>query len=354
MDILIGENIRSLRKKQGLTQEQLAEMLGVTPGAVYKWEAKLSIPDISIIVELADFFDVSVDVLLGYDIKGKSRAEALDRIKNYVLAHDKECLTESEKALKKYPNHFDVVIVAADCYRLFGFSENDSATLRRGIELYNRALTLFSQNTDPEISEPLIYRKIADSYIALEETERGIEILKQHNPLDVNSDLIGRALSLNHRYDEAIFYLSKALLAVAISTMQTVTGYIDVYFDRSEYSEAEAIISWCIDLLRGLHKDGKNSAFDKALPMLLVCLAEAKLKNGSKPGARAALSQAAELAKAFDAAPNYDIDSIRFIKTEKPLAAYDDVGETAAAGFEKALADIGDPALAALWKEMCK
>ena len=348
MNLLLGENIRSLRKKQGLTQEQLAEMLGVTPGAVYKWEAKLSIPDISIIVELADFFDVSVDVLLGYDIKGKSSTEALARIKNYVLAHDKNCLTESEKALKKYPNNFEVVIVAADCYRLFGISENSSALLLRGIELYNRALALFSQNTDPEISEPLIYRKIADSYISLEETEHGIEILKQHNPLDVNSDLIGRALALNHKYDEAAVYLSKALLSVAISAIQTVTGYIDMYFGNGEYSEAEVIISWCIELLRGLHRDGKNSAMDKVLPMLFVCLAEARLKTDNEVNARAALSQAAELASAFDAAPCYDIDSIRFIKMEKPLSAYDDVGQTAADGIGHALTDISDPALDAL------
>lgn len=354
MNFLLGENIRSLRKKQGLTQEQLAEMLGVTPGAVYKWEAKLSVPDISLIIELADFFDVSIDVLLGYDIKGKSRTEALARIKNYVLAHDRECLSESEKALKKYPNNFDVVIVAADCYRLFGISENGSALLRRGIELYNRALALFSQNTNPEISETLICRKIADSYIALEETEHGIEILKQNNPIDVNSDLIGRALALNHRYDEAISYLSKALLSLAMNAVQTVTGYINVYFEREEYSEAEAIIHWCIELLRGLHAEGKISAMDKVLPMLFVCLGETKLKTGSEAGARAALLQAAELARAFDAAPCYDVDSIRFIKMEKPAAAYDDVGETAAAGIENALGAIDDGGLSAIWEEMQK
>ena len=63
MELLIGENIRLLRKKHGLTQEQLAETLGVTPGAVYKWEAKLSVPDISLILELANFFDISVDAI---------------------------------------------------------------------------------------------------------------------------------------------------------------------------------------------------------------------------------------------------------------------------------------------------
>ena len=42
MEIRLGEQIRDLRKKAGLTQEQLAETLGVTAGAVYKWESGVS------------------------------------------------------------------------------------------------------------------------------------------------------------------------------------------------------------------------------------------------------------------------------------------------------------------------
>ena len=44
MQIRLSENIRALRRRHGLTQEQLAEALGMTPGAVYKWEAGLSQP----------------------------------------------------------------------------------------------------------------------------------------------------------------------------------------------------------------------------------------------------------------------------------------------------------------------
>lgn len=65
----LAENIRVLRKERSLTQEQLAEVLGVTTGAVYKWEAKLSQPELNMVMELADFFDTSVDVLLGYEMK---------------------------------------------------------------------------------------------------------------------------------------------------------------------------------------------------------------------------------------------------------------------------------------------
>ena len=57
MEIKLAENIRKFRKERSLTQEQLSEVLGVTAGAVYKWEASLSIPDIELIVEVADFFE---------------------------------------------------------------------------------------------------------------------------------------------------------------------------------------------------------------------------------------------------------------------------------------------------------
>ena len=56
MDLTLSDNIRSLRKQRKMTQEQLAEVLGVTTGAVYKWESGLSIPELEIIVSMADFF----------------------------------------------------------------------------------------------------------------------------------------------------------------------------------------------------------------------------------------------------------------------------------------------------------
>lgn len=54
MKINISENIKNLRKAHSLTQEQLAETLGVTVGAVYKWESGLSIPEVKLIMEIAD------------------------------------------------------------------------------------------------------------------------------------------------------------------------------------------------------------------------------------------------------------------------------------------------------------
>ena len=109
MEIRLAENIRALRKQKQLTQEQLAEVLGVTVGAVHKWEAKLSVPELNLIMEMADFFDTSVDVLLGYEMKDNRLAATVQRIKEYRHNKDRSGLIEAEKALKKYPNSFEIV-----------------------------------------------------------------------------------------------------------------------------------------------------------------------------------------------------------------------------------------------------
>lgn len=73
----MGERIRTHRKRLGLTQEQLAERLGVSAQAVSKWENNLSCPDISILPELAKVFGISVDQLLGDDSGPAKEAEPL-------------------------------------------------------------------------------------------------------------------------------------------------------------------------------------------------------------------------------------------------------------------------------------
>ncbi len=62
---IIGTTIAALRREKGLTQDALAAQLGVSAQAVSKWENGLSCPDILMLPEIAEFFDVSVDALFG-------------------------------------------------------------------------------------------------------------------------------------------------------------------------------------------------------------------------------------------------------------------------------------------------
>ena len=73
----IGNKIKQLRYKAGLTQEQLATALGVSPQSVSKWENAISMPDIMLLPSLATEFGVSMDEL--FDLSGE---QTLNRIEN--------------------------------------------------------------------------------------------------------------------------------------------------------------------------------------------------------------------------------------------------------------------------------
>ena len=80
----------------------------MTGGAVYKWEAGLTFPEIEKLVEIADFFDTSTDALLGYEARDNSRAETVARIKKCMA--NKPCIARTFKifgiiAILRNPHH---------------------------------------------------------------------------------------------------------------------------------------------------------------------------------------------------------------------------------------------------------
>lgn len=72
VNIILANNIQKYRKISGLTQEELANRLGVTFQAVSKWENERSAPDISLIPKIADIFDCSIDELFSREKKHDS------------------------------------------------------------------------------------------------------------------------------------------------------------------------------------------------------------------------------------------------------------------------------------------
>lgn len=69
----IGNRISQLRKENGITQEEMAEKLGVTPQAVSKWENDISYPDILLLPKIAEMLGVTVDELLSGEAKKEVR-----------------------------------------------------------------------------------------------------------------------------------------------------------------------------------------------------------------------------------------------------------------------------------------
>ena len=99
--------ILSLRTEKGCTQEQLAEMLGVSAAAVSKWERGNAYPDITLLPKIAEVFGVSVDYLLGYDVNIQKSVAGIIAEANGLRRDMKT--DEAEKLLKqtlaRYPNN---------------------------------------------------------------------------------------------------------------------------------------------------------------------------------------------------------------------------------------------------------
>ena len=353
MEMKLAQNIRALRKERRLTQEQLAEVLRVSVGAVYKWEAGLSQPDLETIMELADFFDTSVDALLGYEMKDNRLQATVERLKRCRDEKDRSGFAEAEKALKKYPNSFEVVYYSAVLYNVFGLESREKPLLHRALELLESSRLQLAQNADPKISEATIYGSMASVLLGLNEAEQAVALLQKHNAGGMYDALIGLTLAADcKRPDEALPFLSESLLNHTVSLIQTAMGYFNVFFDKKDYRSAKDILHWEIAMLSGLKDHDTASFFDKMNSVLLVCLAEAELCSGDAAAARRALLRAGELARQFDAAPGYHLRTVRFTAPAERASAYDDIGATAEEGIRNILRAFDDAALNALWKDL--
>lgn len=112
MQLKIGENIRKYRRERELSQEMLAERLGVSFQAVSKWERGETYPDVTLLPAIANFFHVSVDTLLGTEEIKES--EAVADIVAACAAHDNhyesdKLLGAVEAGLARFPNNFELL-----------------------------------------------------------------------------------------------------------------------------------------------------------------------------------------------------------------------------------------------------
>ena len=128
----MGQIIRRLRKERNLTQEELAEQLGVTFQAVSKWENDSGMPDVSQIVPIAHVFGVSTDVLFG--TYGKNETEEVIKIVNAseaLILHPitakslfaKYCAVK--EGLKQYPNNPVLLMHCLETGMTLSYPENE-------------------------------------------------------------------------------------------------------------------------------------------------------------------------------------------------------------------------------------
>lgn len=336
---MLNENIKAYRKKMNLTQEQLAEIMGVTVGAVSKWELGLSNPDIMLLPKLARLFGVSLDVLFSVELKDSSADDLADEIKK--LCHEKQYEKGAETALdaiRRYPNHFEILRQSADLFMLQGIERRDREALEKALELYRRCCPLVGQSRDESVSELYIQVTIGEILTCLGRTEEAYEHLKKYNYCGINNSYIGALLSQGEHPQRALPYLSECLLDNIAQLMRCCLGFASVYEKNKDYNMACDVLNMMYDFSKHLRKNDRISYIDKLQAFLLAAMSQFYAARGELSEAEECLKKAYELAKKFDLSPDYNAQNIKFYEGEKHIFS-DDAGETAMESIEKIISE---------------
>lgn len=331
MENHVADQIRFYRRQEGLTQEQLAEAMGVSVAAVSKWEQGQSLPEIPMLMELADFFDLSVDALLGYRLRSNDRKNVSERLK--VLRREDrydEGLAEAEKALQKFPNTFTVVYECAKLFEMAGGTRKDKALQRRALDLLTHAIRLLPQNSDPQVSEMSLRLDMANVLLDMEDWERALALFKENNACGLLDDQIGCLLALvKERREEGVPYLSMALLRAVTSLVRVCDGFANVFEARKDMKSAIDILQWKHSVLSGLRKKGTVSELDKISAASHAALARLLYDCRDLGGANDELKTAKALGTAYDAAPSHSARNVRFYEGVEHVGIYSDFGRSA-------------------------
>lgn len=185
MQLDLGEKIRELRRRNSLTQEALADAIGVTSQAVSRWEANGGYPDMEIIPSIANCFGVSIDELFGYNNERSKKidelAEKIDNMNfqnNGVDINIDESIALARNALLEFPGNEKIMLCLASVLYNAGYVRYGEGHLSdpEGYDIYN----VEKHKTYSEWQEAIsLYEKLLKTTVDGEARQRVIRELTQ-------------------------------------------------------------------------------------------------------------------------------------------------------------------------------
>lgn len=292
--MMLNENIREIRKAKNMTQEQLAEAMGVSTASVSKWETGQSAPEISVLTALADFFEVSVDTLLGHEVKADRQKAMLDEMD--ALADENrfdEAKKIAQKLLRNYPNDYDVVQKVSGLYYRIHVCTGDRSAMEYSVELVCRLFTLAKDPTGTKRFELL--RQLGNQYELLDDWEMARKYYEEGNVAGLNDRNLAHVLAREKADRKAADAISGVFAHTMLDVLQDVMRLKDIWEALGEPEKAKAAVQWGLTALESCGSEMMKaySAMGIAMHLQLAVIAE---ENGETPQMEAHVRKAARLA----------------------------------------------------------
>lgn len=253
-DIKIGENLVCLRRKKRITQEQLADFIGVTKASVSKWENSLSYPDIETLPRLAAFFDVSLDDLMGYEpeITQEQVLHLYAELKKEFAAQPFEVGMEHSRSLIKqyyhcHPLLFQICILWMNHYYM-GTAEQQKRVLE---DVCRLAARIRMESADMDMQNGALVIR-ATAQLLLENPDAVIEELEEvqrsFGSLTEISSLLIRAYQMKKDYGEAREKVQRSIYSDLLRMVSDSTLYLNL--EETQEQEYEETVRRVLELMK--------------------------------------------------------------------------------------------------------
>lgn len=313
MTLQLHDNIRAYRLERGWTQQQLAEAMEVSIGAVSKWEGGQSRPELDTLMRLAALFDVSTDALLGHQSGILAAADAAERIK--TLCIDKQYargVELVEMALLKHPNDFRVAYESALLFRRIQMEQQDRAAGERSLQLFERAAMLLPGAPGQGVSQQSLQAERALVLTHMGELAQALQLYRESNVNGVNDVSIGSLLFQMGRYADALEPLSRAYLSALSELFNSLIHLGQSLMNLGRAEEGLGVFHFMEQVMLPLVREETPSYVDRMLCVLQAVRGGMHLHLGREEEAEQALRAAIHYARRYDTSPNPYGEAIPF------------------------------------------
>ena len=320
MQLDLGKRIRELRQRNRITQETLAEALGVTSQAVSRWEASGSYPDMEIVPAIANYFGVSIDELFGYDNNRESKINCiLAKVESFGIkgrsdnAWVDECLFMLREGLAEFPKNERLMLALADTlseagwrthkeqlyYDEEGFIWHDYDYHKKN-EHWLEAIKICEHLVGNAADNSIVTKAITllvSLYRNLGENDKAVNYAKMMPSLDNCREILLASATDGKQQAE---YTGEFLLKMAdVLSEQLVYGLM---VNRNHYNNDTPIekIKGAIALFELLCDDGNMGPYHSSVVKLYLYLSRVQWERGYHGDAFDSLDEALKHAKRFD------------------------------------------------------
>ena len=213
MQLNLGIKIRELRRRDGRTQDNLAESLGVTAQAVSRWESGGSYPDMEMIPAIANYFHISIDELFGYNDDREKRISEIVEQANKIINRQgqtmysggiceglPECVEMLRDASEEFPNESRILNALGQLLWMWGWfnfgakgKENESTGIIEEDTEYN-STNIYWQET-VQVYEKLL-KADAETYVKEWAIRRLVELYRNMGKYDKAKALVNEQSSI--------------------------------------------------------------------------------------------------------------------------------------------------------------